>query len=478
MRTLTLTLLPFLLVSATPMKPEIASTLKTLRQIETAALKGDSDALRISFQDQSRDRPSDFMLRVYAAWCLGKSNEAWNTLRTLANMQRESPWPHLGMARIFVSWKMKDQARPELEKLLRQNPQFYPALTVLGQLELSRGEHAAAEKQFRAALAIADDGEARAGLGLALLAQEEPGPAKVELEKAIALYPEQPEALSALISLSKAAGDPAGAARSAEKLTGLAPRDAKARRTLADLRLEAGDKPGAAKEYEALQKLGGWDETVLEKLVGLHRELGNADGEERALKQLATLKRQESAYPLRLAELAEARGSVEDAEAQLVEAAARAPKRAEVHARLGKFRLGRGQLRQALDELRLARTATEGDNPESLDADLAALSEQLQLPKKPASGSVDQIYKKVSTGLNAVYHARLKEREDLAGVLKVKVVVDKGGAVSSVELVEDSVQDAVIEGHVYFALKDAVYPKQKREPTFEFELKPPKKKEP
>lgn len=93
------------------------------------------------------------------------------------------------------------------------------------------------------------------------------------------------------------------------------------------------------------------------------------------------------------------------------------------------------------------------------------------LPPAPAKGSLDQIYKKVSTSLNALYAARVKENPDLGGTLKIKVQVGDDGKVAAVDLMEDSVNDPLIAGHAYFALKDAQFPAKRREPTFEFELK-------
>ena len=38
------------------------------------------------------------------------------------------------------------------------------------------------------------------------------------------------------------------------------------------------------------------------------------------------------------------------------------------------------------------------------------------------------------------------------------------------DVLTDEVGDPILIAHAYFSLKDAVYPKKKREPVFEFEM--------
>ena len=64
----------------------------------------------------------------------------------------------------------------------------------------------------------------------------------------------------------------------------------------------------------------------------------------------------------------------------------------------------------------------------------------------------------------------------LGGTIKVRVHVNDKGVVEGADVIKDSVGDPWLVGHAYFALKDAVFPKQKRDPVFEFELRPINKK--
>ncbi len=131
------------------------------------------------------------------------------------------------------------------------------------------------------------------------------------------------------------------------------------------------------------------------------------------------------------------------------------------------------------DALNAYRAASKAEGPAVEDAKKEAgeLEKKIKLPAKPAKGSVDAIYGAVAKGLQDFYLERKKANPKLAGDLKVRVRVKATGEVESVDLASDTVGDPLLAAHLYFALSDAVYPKQKREPVFEFELgTPPKKK--
>jgi tetratricopeptide (TPR) repeat protein len=246
---------------------------------------------------------------------------------------------------------------------------------------------------------------------------------------------------------------------------------------LADLRYEQGEKAEAAREYEAVLRLGAQEAEVLKRLAGLYRDLGNGEAEEHALGQLVPLEKNSPDASVRLAELAQARGSDEEAEGQLLEANHRAPQNAGILLRLARVQAKREELREARESY-LAAQSAEGEKPAELAGELDALTARFKLPKKPIRGTVDEISWFVSQNLNALYTERLKDKPELRGSLKVRTKVDASGKATQVELAMDTVGDPVIAGHVYFALKDAVYPKASkplREPLFEFDLKPPKK---
>jgi tetratricopeptide (TPR) repeat protein len=454
--------------------PATADVLKTLRSIESSILRGQQDARRVELREQARSRPGDVMLRIYIAWCSMPSDESWNEFKAIAAINPENPWVHYGMARVYTRWKMRDQATNAYNLALKQSARFYPAVVGQGEMARAASNLDEAEKQYRAALAIADDAEAHAGLGLVQVARGKAADGKAELIKAIALWGDQPEVLHALGRIYRDEKDLKNAADTLARLTDLSPRDADARKALADLRFETGEKEQAALEYERFLRLAPPDVEIFKRLAAIYRELNKAEAEERTEQQLSAREKSDASHPLRIAELAEARGDADAAEAQLLEAAERDPKLGSVHLKLGKLRAKKGNLREALESFRAA-VALGGAEAAEADAQARELSRQFKVPAKPARGSVDKIYSSVSGSLYQLYGERQKDKPDLAGKLKIRVRVDKDGKVLGVDPLEDTLNDPLIAGHVYFALKDAEYPKAKREPIFEFELKPRKK---
>ncbi|MBX7114562.1 MAG: tetratricopeptide repeat protein [Myxococcaceae bacterium] len=448
----------------------IPEVLAELRQIEGAALRNAVDPLRFKYTEAARARPNDPMMRVYLAWCELPREEAWNQLKAIAPLHPDNPWVRWGMGRMYLRWKMKDQAKVEFDEVLKKNPSFYPAITGLGLLARSKGDTVAAQAQFEAALKVADDAEARAGLGLIWFEQGQKEKAAESLKKGIELWQDQPEPLEVLAGIYRQANDMPSAIKVAAVVADLNPKDRKARRTVADLRFDNGQKAEAAADYERLQRLGNPEPDMLRRLSGLYRELGNTEAEERTLQQLAALDKTDSEAPRRLSQLASSRDAGEVAEGQLLEAIDRAPDRGELKLELARERVRREALYEALESYRQAMTATDAAVADAAKKEGEELSKKFKLPAKQAKGSVEVVYTTVAKGLNEFYLERKRKKPSLAGELKVRVRIDKSGVVKGVDMVSDTVGDPLLAGHVFFALYDATYPKQKREPVFEFEL--------
>lgn len=444
-----------------------------LRELETAALKGNGQALREQLQAQADRSPRDWMVRVYAAWCAMPSDTAWNELKDISLHAQDMPWPNLGMARVYVVWKMRDLADQELKIALKKSPGFYPAFIVQGDLARLSGHPDAAAALYRQALEAADDPGAHAGLGLALLAQGKTAEAKAELNKGVDGWSSQPDALAALADLATREKDAAAAVKRYRQLLELSPKDRRARRALADQAFDAGDKAGAGPEYLHLVEDGDTDPEVLRRLGTMMDQIKSSPSAERVFLKLSDADPSSPEPYYRLADLAEAQGDLARAEKRLVTASARAPKDPLPLVRLARLRQRREQFASALEAYRAAKAL--GPLPQDAAAELATLVGKLMLPAAPAKGSLDKIYAQVSASLNALYQERVKEMPDLSGALKIRVTVGDDGRASAVDMVEDSVKDPLLAGHAALALEEAQYPKQRREPVFEFELKPVRK---
>ena len=471
-------LLPGLLLALTAhaapeVLPPTAPTMAELQKIEAASYRGAVDSFRIKYQDLARARPGEAMPRVFVAWCTLPSDDAWNQLKAIATIFPDNPWVRYGMGRIYTHWKgMTDLARTEFEAVLKKDPKFYPAIVGLGDIARVKQDFPLAEEKYRAALAIAEDPFARAGLGLSLAGQGRKEEALKELKRAIAAQPAQPNALSTLVKLSVEAKDPE-TVNAAQALADLRPKDREARKMLADLRFEANDKPTAAKEYERLVRLGNAELPVLQRLAGLYKELSDSEGEERTLQIIAALDDKSAEANLRIAELRLARKDLEGAEGQWLEALARDPKQVVALESIAKLRLDAGQLHEALDEYRkvLAVDATRADSA----AAAAKLETDFKLNKKKAKGPPTNVYWAVQASLGKFFEERKLTNKELMGKFKLRVRITAEGVVDGVDVLEVTLKDPLLLGHVYFGLKDAEFTKQKGEPVFEFELGAKKK---
>ena len=459
--------------AAPEVPPPTAETMVELQKIEAASYRGAVDQLRIKYQDVARARPGDAMPRVFVAWCTLPSDDAWNQLKAIATIFPDNPWVRYGMGRIYTNWKgMSDLARTEFEAVLKKDPKFFPALIGQGDIARNKKDFATAQEKYRAALAIAQDPFARAGLGLALAGENKNAEALVELKKAIAAQPEQPPALAMLVKLSLEAKDPE-AVNAAQALADLRPKDREARKMLADLRFDLGDKAAAAKEYDRLVRLGNASLEVHHRLATLYRYLNDSEGEERILQNIAALDEKSPEANLRIAQLRFLKKDLEGAEGQWLEALVRDPKRVEAREALAQLRMDAGLLYEALEEYRKA-LAIDPTRTQVAEA-ITKLEADFKLPKKKAHGNPNSIFATVQASLGKFFEERKRLKKDLEGKYKLRVRINAGGVVEGVDVLEDGLKEPLLLGHVYFGLRDAEFPKVKGEPVFEFELGAKKK---
>ncbi len=448
-------------------KASITEVQAELRRIESARVTGQLDYLRVQYQTLMRQRPGDAMPRVFNAFSVMPADDGWNQLNGMLPVFPENPWIRYGMGRAYIGWKMKDKAKTEFDLVLKRDPKFYPALLGLADLSRLAEDFTGAEAAYRKVLEQADDPLARTGLGLALKAQNKPD-AKAELAKSLAAWPEQPVVLQALFELAQAEKGPE-LLDLATKLAAVQPRNREVRRLIADTRFERGEKDEAAKAYEELLRLGNPELPIVERLAGLYREANNADGEERTVGLQASLDKAAPAPALRLAELRLAKKDTEGALKQLEDATARAPKSAEPVYRTALIKQEQRSLAQALGLFMTASTL-EGPQAAEAQAALTKLAAELKLPKKPLSGTLEVVNGKVGTSLDALFQELRRKQKDLGGVLKARVKIDAEG-LAKAEIVDDTVGEPVLAGHLYGLLAQAQYAKKKREVVLEFELK-------
>ena len=158
----------------------------------------------------------------------------------------------------------------------------------------------------------------------------------------------------------------------------------------------------------------------------------------------------------------------------LLEALTRDPKRADAQVMLASVKVAMALPWEALDAYRAA-LALDAAN-EKAKSESERLEAEFKLPKRKPKGNVNNVYWSVSASLDKLFKERVAAKGPLAGKLRVRVRIDAAGVAQGVDLLEDSVKDPALVGHVYFGLKDAAYEKKQGEPVFEFELGEKKKK--
>jgi tetratricopeptide (TPR) repeat protein len=417
--------------------------------------------------------------RFLAAYGIGDGDVAWKLFKRLQQDEPDLPWGETGMGRIYVQWRLWDQAQAAFGRALRLVPGFSIALVERGAMWRALKQPDKARADADAALAQ-DPQDARALLLVAQLdddAGAKPLQRQAEYAVALAQAPDLYEAGAALAALAEAAGDTRGALAALEKLAEASPRDAKLQRQIAGLRRRVNDLPGAARALEAAVAQGLASKDALEELAAIAEKTGDRDKEEAALKRLRRLDPKDRRVVVRLAQLhqGDPGAQLEDASALL----AFDPHDAWAHLMLAEARRAAhdtvGQLLE-LDEARRGKAHPEArEAPEQARVQSAALRAELGVPETPLSAkTVNGLYYRASAILTRAYEKRRAERPDLRGHLELKVRINGRGGADSVELVRDGIGDKSLATCLQATLREAQYPTKQTTLTFKFDLAPPK----
>ena len=191
---------------------------------------------------------ASFVDRYLAALGIADDDEAWPVFKQLALEAPREPWGELGQARIYVRWKLPDQASGAFGRAMAYNGTHGVALVERALAFRAFGNPASARSDAEAVLRQ-DPRDARALMLLAQLA-EDAGASQAEQKAAWQRALEQSadlfEARAALAAIAEAEGDQTGAREGVEALAQMSPRDLLLQRKLAGLRKAAGDAAGAA----------------------------------------------------------------------------------------------------------------------------------------------------------------------------------------------------------------------------------------
>jgi superkiller protein 3 len=177
-------------------------------------LSGDYEHARTEFEELLRQDPDStqvHMLLGEAYDALGQSENAAHEFE-LAAKKGAVPDAHFALG--FLLWRDKhyDQAVPEFQKELAQDPTHFQSLAYLGDIRLKQGDTAEAEKLLKASLASKDDlWITHYDLGILASEQKQYSTAIAELQRAAKVDPKRADTHYRLAQIYKLAGNPEAA---------------------------------------------------------------------------------------------------------------------------------------------------------------------------------------------------------------------------------------------------------------------------
>jgi len=443
---------------------ELAAVSRAMTVIDAAALRGRLFAERQIREDAATGSPRDASLRFLMLWAAPRDEQGWDGFRAMLDDFPSSPWPHLGMARIYAEWRLWDQFDRDLARALEKGSRNWIAVLLRAQAAEARQRPAEARRDYGAVLeADPQNAEAHAGLARLLLASGDAAGARREAEATLRLVPGQHGALEVLGRLAVAAGDAAGARRWYAQAVEAGPRDRESRVALARLLREAGDEAGAAAQWKEAVGLRE-DAGALREVAAAARKSNDPVGEAKALERLVQVAPGPVDGWRRLAELRLQARDDAGAEQALRKTLDREPGDVPARVSLARLYLSRGDAVGALRELRVAG--------EPATAERVQLEKRIHLDK--VEGRDPQaVQRAVGRLVDRAYRERLKATPQLGGELRLRVTLDGAGKATQVDVVEDTVHDGLVRACAYWNLRDASYPKNlPGRLTFAYALRP------
>jgi tetratricopeptide (TPR) repeat protein len=429
---------------------DLVAVSRAMSAIDAAALQGRLPEERQERLQAAAAAPQDAARRFLALYATPRDEAGWDGFRGMLDSHPGSPWPHLGMARVYLEWRTWDRLDADLAQALAKAPDNWVALLLRAQAAERRERAGEARRDYEAVLrADPQNPEAHAGLARVLQSVGDAAGARREAQAALRVSPSHHSALATLGQLALAAGDRDGALAWLGKAVESHPRDRESRIALARLWREAGDDAMAAQQWRAAVGLRE-DAASLREVAELARRAKDPQGELRALERLVQVEPGVAQSWRRLAELRTASRDDAGAEQAWKKTLERDPGDGAARVQLALVYAGRGDSVSALRELRVAG--------EVGTAERVALEKRINLErieKKDAQG----VQRAVGALVDRTYRERLRAAPRLAGDLRLRVSVDGEGKATQVDVIEDTVHDDAVRACAYWNLRDASYPK-------------------
>jgi tetratricopeptide (TPR) repeat protein len=452
-------------VGAAPARPELRAVSRAITEIEDGERRGDIAALRARWYRAAQANPKDPTTRFLALWTLPHHEQTWGELKELTREFPLSAMGHVGMGRIYVEWGVLDQVGRLVPVAAELEPDNWLLGLVLAAAAERGGRDEAAAATWREILKLdPENAEAHAGLArVALRARDLPA-ARAEAGLAIRAAPGHAPALRVLAEVAEAEGDLKAAGDQMARVVDASPRDREARVAYARMLKAEGDVDGARDQWQAAVALKE-DADGLVALAEAARLAGDLGTEQKALERLSQSDPGGAEWR-RIADIRILSGDLQGAERALRRALAGQPRDQGANLALGRILQKTGRVQEAVEALRAAGPAGEGD--------LRLLEARLNL-QKVRQRDVAQLQRQVGALIERTYRQRLAELPRLQGALAVRVTVDPAGAATLVEVLEDTVHDEDVRACAVWNLRDAAYPPDKPgRYSFSFRLRPPR----
>src|SRR5512143_2031328 len=212
-------------------RSDLVSIARAMTAIDAAARKGtEIVAERQRRSAAAEAAPSDAVARYLAIYAQPHGEDRWAEFRALWKDFPESAFGEIGMAGVYVEWKVLDQAERAVAAALEIEPDNWIAVLHRAQAAERRERLDCAAADYRTVLS-ADPASPEAHLGLARVAraQGDPAAAQREAEAALQTAPELFGAHALLAAVAAERGDRAAATARWSRAVQASPADREAR---------------------------------------------------------------------------------------------------------------------------------------------------------------------------------------------------------------------------------------------------------
>jgi tetratricopeptide (TPR) repeat protein len=409
----------------------------------------------------------DWEGRLLWAWSNVEEQTAWEAFHALAIQDPPLPWGYAGMARVYLHWKIWDQAEAIVARALSLNPSVAEFWVLKGDLaRLRGGQTTAAETAYRQAVQLYATPFAEDGLGLLALSAQRPDEARTHFLAARALWPDDSVAARGLADLLLAAQDWRGALIELERMHQLAPQDLPLRLESIEVRRKIGDTSGVVTDAEAAVHLGAHDPELLKLLLSGYQGTGRTEDELRLLRELDMSGATDAKGYRRLGDLEAAGGREAEAIEDYQKVLILSPKDVEVLRLQAHLLVRRGKLVEAIDNCRQLQALHEDPGDE-----LNAAVKSAALAPKPVGGrNIAAINTALGAELHRLYLVLLTGKPSLAGTLRLQVSTGADGRATAAEYKENTVGSPELAANLYWNARDARYPAGAARYVFSFSL--------